>query len=388
MNTYAGRWTTTFGVMELTELTEEAGAVRGTYRNQGIPCDIEGNQEGNRLTFRYREPAEQGEGWFELSRHGRFQGQWHVTGSDTWQDWQGYRAWDGVWETSFGRLRLVEEADHVVGFYDGAGPSRIDGKIEDGRLVFRYQEPQARGEGCFELAEDGFSFNGQWRSETMHAWSSWAGRRVRVVPGRIWLMIIEAHWQRSVAEGEYSFGGMLREFFARLPDVAVRQRFFNDEASLQRWCRELLYFPEPAIVMISSHGSPQGVHVHGRTIDTRSVIDGLRHADNIQLLHFSSCLVLQEDRSGDFARRVEKGAPFPVSGYTTSVDWGGSAVIEFAYLDSILAKGLTPAQAAAQLPRLISYAGDQAPGESPYAAAGFRFFPAGALQPLAELDID
>jgi hypothetical protein len=196
-------------------------------------------------------------------------------------------------------------------------------------------------------------------------------------------MIVEAHWQRSVAEGEYSFGGMLREFFARLPEIAVRQRFFNDEASLQRWCRELLYFPEPAVVLISSHGSPEGVHVHGRTIDTRAVIDNLRHADNIQLLHFSSCLVLHEDQAGDFARRVTAAAPFPVSGYTTSVDWGGSAILEFTYLDLILNKGLKPTEAAAMLPKLITYAGDEDVAGAPYHAAGFRFFPAGQLQPAA-----
>ena len=65
---------------------------------------------------------------------------------------------------------------------------------------------------------------------------------------------------------------------------------------------------------------------------------------------------------------------FPVSGYTTSVDWGGSALIEFTYLDMILAQHLTPAQAAEQLPRLLTFAGDESPSGSPYAAAGFRFF--------------
>ena len=372
MSTFAGRWVTTFGLMEL---AQDDSTVRGTYWNQGVPCTLEGRQEGDRLTFHYREPAEAGEGWFVLSRYGRFSGQWRADGRDAWHDWQGQRLWDGVWETSFGRLRLVEAPDRVVGFYDGAGPARVEGKLEEGRLVFRYEEPQVGGEGVFELAEDAQSFAGQWRSDTMRDWSVWTGRRVRAVPGRIWLMVIEAHWQRSVAEGEYSFGGMLREFFARRPEVAVRQRFFNDEPSLQRWCRELLYFPEPAVVLIASHGSPQGVRVHGQTIDTRSVVDSLRHADNIQLLHFSSCLVLHEERRGDFARRVDCAVPFPVSGYTTSVDWGGSAIIEFTYLDLILAKGLPPTEAAALVPKLIAYAGDDQPADSPYAAAGFRFFP-------------
>jgi hypothetical protein len=56
------------------------------------------------------------------------------------------------------------------------------------------------------------------------------------------------------------------------------------------------------------------------------------------------------------------------------VDWGGSALIEFTYLDMILAKHLTPAQAAAQVPSLVAFAGDESTADSPYAAAGFRFF--------------
>ncbi len=74
-------------------------------------------------------------------------------------------------------------------------------------------------------------------------------------------------------------------------------------------------------------------------------------------------------------RSVLEQVAFPISGYTTSVDWGGSALIEFTYLDMILAKHLTPAEAAAKLPELLTFAGDDTGAESPYAAAGFRFFP-------------
>ena len=68
--------------------------------------------------------------------------------------------------------------------------------------------------------------------------------------------------------------------------------------------------------------------------------------------------------------------PFPVSGYSTSVDWGASALLEFTYLDLMLNRGMDPAEAAAKLPALISYAGDSVAPDSPYLAAGFRFFPA------------
>src|SRR5438874_1601021 len=117
----------------------------------------------------------------------------------------------GRWITTFGPMELTHEADRVHGTYWNQGVAcELEGQ-----------------------AEDALSFAGEWRSDRMHDWSTWAGRRVRAEPGRIWLMVIEAHWQRTVMEGEYSFGGMLREFFARRPEIAVRQRFFNDEVSLQ-----------------------------------------------------------------------------------------------------------------------------------------------------------
>ncbi len=374
MTSFAGRWLTTFGTMDL---TQDGAAVRGTYQGQGPPNPIEGTVAGNRLTFRYREAAEEGEGWFELTRYGRFVGRYRPAGSFQEFDWSGSREWDGVWETSFGRLALIQEADRVFGFYEGAGSSSVEGRLEGGRLVFRIREPSAAGEGWFDLAPDAGSFAGLWRPDGAAGWGQWAGRRVRPTPGLTYLMVIEAHWQQSIAEHEYSFGNMLREFLARLPHVAVRQRFFNDAASLERWCRELMYFPEPAVVMIASHGMPQQLSVLGRHISARLVVDSLRHAPNIKLLHFSSCLILKEQQAGDFARHIEPRAPFPISGYTTSVDWGGSAIIEFNYLDLILGKGLAPREAAEVLPRLVGYAGDDAPPGSPYPGAGFRFFDPG-----------
>src|SRR5262245_65533570 len=39
MTTFAGRWITTYGPMEL---RQDSGGIRGTYWYQGIPCSIEG----------------------------------------------------------------------------------------------------------------------------------------------------------------------------------------------------------------------------------------------------------------------------------------------------------------------------------------------------------
>jgi len=374
MPQFTGRWSTTFGPMQL---HQDADKVHGVYTSRGQACTITGRIEGERLVFDYEEPGEAGSGWFTLTRHGKFAGKYSPIGASAEGAWTGHREFDGIWESTFGRLRLIQEEDRVFGYYEGCGSSTVSGTVTDGKLHFQYHEPSAAGEGWFAINDDGDSFHGEWRADHRPAWAAWTGKRVRPRTGQTWLLVLEAHWQRSIAEREYSFGRMLTEFFARYDHLAVRHRFFDDEAGLDRWCRELLYFPEPAVVLIASHGTPEGLNVGGRTINSKLVIDSLQHAENVSLLHFSSCLVMKEDHPGDFAKRIQHAVPFPISGYTTSVDWGGSAVIEFNYLDMILGKGLTPQEAADHLVNLVRYAGDEAPEGSPYPPAGFRFFAPG-----------
>ena len=276
------------------------------------------------------------------------------------------RGWNGIWETDFGRVRLLEKRGLVHGMYECGAPSSIEGVVTGDALEFRYREPKVSGTGRFELVPGGAAFTGRWRPRGERKWSSCSGQQVDALPGIRWLVVFEAHWQRSFAEGEYAFGHMLRELFARSGGVRVRQRFFHDATSLEQWCRELAYLAEPAVLVIASHGVAEGLSVHGKVIETRKIYASLRLAATLKLLHFSSCLVgLGSER-----------APFPVSGYTTSVDWGASALLEFTYLDLILNRGFEPAKAAALLPALVRFAGNRAPRGSPYPAAGFRFFPA------------
>ncbi len=62
-----------------------------------------------------------------------------------------------------------------------------------------------------------------------------------------------------------------------------------------------------------------------------------------------------------------------VSGYTTSVNWAASAILEFTYLEMVLSYGMTPEQAAGQVRQLLTFAGDgPLPTASPFAPAGFR----------------
>lgn len=367
---FAGDWLTTFGRMSL---VQQNASVTGVYRYGDVEGRIDGTVDNLTLRFRYQEPQEHGEGVFRLLRAGRFDGSYTPAGDTRKLRWDGERGWDGIWETDFGRMRLHHEADRIHGSYEGAGPSQVMGRENGGRFEFQYREPRTVGEGWFELDEDGYFFAGEWRpTGALGAaeWKPWRGRRVQAERGITWLVVLEAHWQRSLAENEYAFGHMLREVFARLPNVRVRQRFFHDADSLDHWCRELRYIPEPAILMIASHGVAEGLSVHGEVINTMRVLDAVRDAGSLKLLHFSSCLV------GLDGQRALTRQSFPVSGYTTSVDWGASALLEFTYLDLMLNRGMEPAHAAAALPKLVSYCGDQVADDCPYRPAGFRFFPA------------
>jgi hypothetical protein len=369
MSSFHGRWYSMFGPLELEQQGEK---VQGVYRAGNQEGRLAGQIDNGRLQFHFEEREHAGEGWFELIRPGRFEGQWRQDGHDQWLPWNGERDFEGIWETSFGLVRLVQDGERVFGFYEGLGPCTIEGLLKGRELTFRYQEPKTAGAGRFTLGEDGAAFTGEWLPEGAQVWQPWMGRRLWPAPGRIWLVVLEAHWQHHLMDKEYSFGGMLKEFFARVPGVQVCHRFFNNEAGLRRWCRDLLYMPEPTIVSIATHGTPQGLAVHGETVSATALSETLRYADNIKLLHFSACLMMQEGPGMEIVRELHRHARFPISGYTTSVDWAASAIAEFTYFDLILARGMSPAQAAEELPRLLTFAGDQGALGSRYPAAGFR----------------
>ena len=140
------------------------------------------------------------------------------------------------------------------------------------------------------------------------------------------------------------------------------------------WCKELLYLPEPVALVFATHATQEGLSAHGELIRAEPLAEILRHADNIQVLHFSSCLLMDSGPVGNFAQIFHEKLPFPISGYTTSVDWAASALIEFTYLDMILARRLPPQVAADQVTKLLAFAGDEAAEDSPYPPAHFRFW--------------
>lgn len=364
---FSGRWVTSFGPMTL---RQDGTRVTGTYGPEGTENAIEGTIGDGRLTFRYKEASEQGNGWFRLRRPGCFAGEYIAEGKPRALPWQGWRGFDGLWESPLGRLHLVQDAGRMHGTSEHDVTARIEGDAEGGgRFRFRINGARIKGDGLMQLDQLGYAFSGELVQEGLPA-QPFTGRRVLARPGLTWLVVLEAHWQRVLDDNEYAFGGMLHELFARVPWAQVRHRFYQSEASLVHWCRQLVYLPEPAVLVITGHGVSSGLTVDGKIIALSAIVDALQCADSLRLLHFSACLVGQD------GGQALGAAPFPVSGYTTSVDWALSALTEFIYLDMIMEKGLAPAKAAEQLLTLVRFSGSEPLPGSPYRPAGFCFFEA------------
>jgi hypothetical protein len=381
---FAGDWTTTFGDMTL---IESSGVVRGTYQQDGFLCELEGRIEKGVLNFVYKEDGASGDGRFRLSAdQDSFKGEWRRSGGKAWNPWLGSRrkpvvearGFEGLWDTNFGRLRLKKSADGYAGVYayaDGA----LTGSEKGGLLKFRYRDAKS-GEGEFSLSADGRALRGRCRADGAAAWEDWGGARVEPVPGRRWLVVVESRWEGSLAEQEYSYGEMLKTFFARTPRVQVRQRFFTDKSSLAKWMREASFLAEPTVIYLSSHGTDKGLITDSGDAGAAELAAALKGAENVSLVHFGACEVMKGGVPSEFFRLLGADARFPVSGFAEAVDWAASAVVDFMYLDLILSRDLPPARAAEELRRLMPFAAARS-ADSNYDGVSFRLLaPPGAAR--------
>jgi hypothetical protein len=385
---FAGEWRTTFGVMTLMQSGE---AIRGEYG--GPPHGtLEGKLEGRRFTFTYNEADAAGEGWFELAGDGQtFKGRWREKGAAQWSDWEGRltasaNSFTGLWKTTFGRMRLRQTGDAVRGIYEFNGIAQLSGTVKEGKLHFRYEQSDGeRGEGTFELAGGGeaSAFAGTWRASQRGSSGGvgsgeWSGQRLRPQRGITFLVVLEANWEHDLAEPEYSFGLMLRTFFARVPSVQVRHRFFGDEADFRRWCGEVAFLAEPVVLHISSHGSHEGVICgNGKPIGADVLADCLKDMGDVRLVHFGTCLLA----GGEIPMRIHRSlaedgvaASFPISGYVNTADWGGSAIVDFTYLELVLSRGMNPVEAVRQTKKMLTFARAEGEANDAIAPAGLVVF--------------
>ena len=376
---FSGAWDTTYGFLEI---HQDGSDVTGIY-SYGGGSAISGTVTENRLTFTYTEPTVAGEGWFDLGPGGEsFSGSWHENGGADWYPWTGTRTegrpgavassgFVGLFDTTYGRLRLRATGDEIIGSYTYGGGSTIEGTVEGNRLQFRYQEPTVAGQGWFELSSDESSFTGQWQADGSTSWSDWVGERVVPDSGATWLVVLEAPWETSLAENEYAFGDMLRAYFERMPHVRVRHRRFYDKVDFMRATAELAYLAEPVALLVASHGSTGMLTVSADTISPAEVGSAISAAPNVFAIHFSSCEIMIGDAATQIHGSLPDGRYLAVSGYATSVDWSASALIEFLYLDLILGRGMSPSRAAETVRQELLFAGDTT--DSVIGPARFRF---------------
>ena len=95
--------------------------------------------------------------------------------------------------------------------------AHLEGDIDhSGRLPFRLEGPRIKGRGVFELDALGYTLGGEWVQDGQPVLPL-AGQRVMPRPGLTWLVVLEAHWQRTLDDSEFAFGHMLHELFARHP---------------------------------------------------------------------------------------------------------------------------------------------------------------------------
>lgn len=375
---FAGRWQTTYGLMELRSMP---GGFTGTYN--GGTASISGRLEGRRFIFVYLEPQVAGKGWFELDEQGTgFEGKWSQDGSEIGGSWKGRRVGDlarpsfeGLWQTSYGRMRLSVEGKEVTGTYLFSGTSRIEGQVEGDRLSFEYVQPNGEeGTGVFELTAGGQAFQGTWQATGASRPGKWSGTRIEAQPGKAWLVILEANWEAGLHAPEYSYGAMLRSFFSRSPNVLVRHRFVNDVADLNRWCAEVAYLAEPVVLYLSSHGTEEYIVLGDENADATQLTQALADIPNLRLLHFGSCSVLGGDVPQKISAARTESRRFPISGFTLPADWAGSALVDFTYLELVLGRGLAPFDAVRATREMLTFAKEHSGG--PISGSGLSIYDA------------
>lgn len=280
----------------------------------------------------------------------------------------------GVWDSTYGALRLKRTAGGFAGRYTGIPGATLQGVLDGRVLRGEYHEPGGanggvRGRFAFELSEDGQSFHGAWLAGAgapldprASGAGSWTGRRAPADPDRIWFIILEENWEGSLREHEYSFGAMLRAFFERVPNVGVRHRFVHDRADLERYCAELAALAEPVVLYVSSHGSPDGLGIGPDGISPEALGAALRDVGDLRLLHLGACAMMAGDAPARIRAAAGAGHSFPISGFVETVGWAASALVDLTYMQLVLEQGMAPADAVAATRQMLTFA--NAPGDT------------------------
>ena len=120
----------------------------------------------------------------------------------------------GTWSSTYGPLTLRQTGDRVVGQYQLEETSGlVEGTVDGRKLTFTYRESNASGEGWFELAADGSSFDGRWREKGKTEWSRWTGTSGRAQAGRF-----DGIWNSTYGPLQLQQTGNTAQGFYRMAD--------------------------------------------------------------------------------------------------------------------------------------------------------------------------
>ena len=136
--------------------------------------------------------------------------------------------------------------------------------------------------------------------------------------------------------------------------------------------RELAYLTGPVVVLLSGHGDLDGFIAGPDHVPATDIAEAVARNPEIVLLNFSCCSAMGGNSPREVRALLPKSHPGAVSGYTTAIDWAASAGLEFLYLDCILARGMTPVDAAATIRKELNFAGGGTTSDSPFGNLGFK----------------
>lgn len=99
--------------------------------------------------------------------------------------------WTGTWDTTWGKMYLVQVGNMVIGYYEHDN-GKVAGKVIDNKLIGiwleapSYSPPKDGGEFELTLSPDGTSFTGRWRYGNSGDWNTdWEGKKISdIVPSQ------------------------------------------------------------------------------------------------------------------------------------------------------------------------------------------------------------
>lgn len=180
---FEGEWETTYGELRLTQFENK---VIGFYSNLGR---IEGvyKLSSKSLKGTFTNGKDTGEFYFALLKDGEFSGTWNWKGSKDREYWKGTRKtiknkgkWAGNWDTTFGRVSLVEKDSKIIGFYKNVGI--IEAKTVGSAIEGTFTNQDKTGQFKWIIANADFKGTYGWTNS--YGEGAWSGTKLPSIEKR------------------------------------------------------------------------------------------------------------------------------------------------------------------------------------------------------------